>query len=54
MDNYTSTIPVRNMTGYKIGTNGAVFGPQGGLRASVRHLNNYMFIHANKGVNKNG
>jgi D-alanyl-D-alanine carboxypeptidase len=54
IDNYTGTIPERNLTFYRIGTNGGVFGPQGGLRASVRHLNNYMYMYINKGVLKNG
>lgn len=42
------------MTTYKVGTNGGVFGPQGGLRASVKHLNNYMYMYVNKGMMKNG
>lgn len=53
-DNYNGPIPDKNLTTYKIGTNGAIFGPQGGLRASAMHLNHYMYIHANKGVNKSG
>lgn len=31
-----------------------MFSPQAGLRASVTHLNNYMFMLANKGVTKEG
>lgn len=54
MDNYNGPIPQKNLTGYKIGSNGAVFGPQGGLRASVRHLNDYIYICTNKGVTKTG
>ena len=54
MDNYNGPIPEKNLTNYKIGTIGAVFGPQGGLRASVQHMNNYMHVHANKGMTKNG
>ena len=42
-------IPQRNMTGYKIGTNGIVFSPAGGLRASVNHLANYMEMFLRKG-----
>ncbi len=53
-DNYNGPVPDKNLTNYKIGTNGAIFGPQGGLRASVVHLNHYMYIHANKGVTKSG
>jgi hypothetical protein len=28
--------------------------PHGGLRASVRHLNNYMYLLNNKGILKTG
>ena len=42
-------IPKRNMTGYKVGTNGVVFSPAGGLRASVNHLANYMEMFLRKG-----
>lgn len=45
-------IPQFDMTGYQVGTNGLVFSPQAGLRASVTHLNNYMYMFANKGVTK--
>lgn len=54
VDNYNGSIPARNLTGYKIGSNGAVYGPQGNLKASVRHMNNYIYILANKGVTKTG
>jgi hypothetical protein len=40
------------MTGYRVGTNGLLFSPQAGLRASVTHLNNYMYVLANGGVTK--
>lgn len=40
------------MTGYIVGKNGVVFGPQGGLRASVSHLNNYMITLKNGGITK--
>jgi hypothetical protein len=42
------------MTGYVVGTNGVVFGPQGSMRASVSHLSNYIGMLANKGVTKEG
>ncbi len=42
------------MTGYVIGKNGAVFGPHDSLRANVFHLNNYMYLLANKGITKSG
>ena len=45
-------IPVRNMTGYVIGSNGVIFGPQGSLRASVSHMSNYIAMLANRGVTK--
>jgi hypothetical protein len=45
-------IPERNLTGYVIGSNGVIFGPQGGLRASVTHMSNYITMLANKGVTK--
>jgi hypothetical protein len=53
IDSYsTDKIPQRNLTDYKIGSNGVIFGPQGGLRASATHLNNYMIMLAKKGVTK--
>jgi hypothetical protein len=54
IDNFNAPVPQRNLTTYKLGTNGAIYGPQGSLRASTRHLNNYMYMHANKGVTKSG
>lgn len=48
------TIPEPNLSGYLIGTNGLLFSPQAGLRTSVTHLNNYMFMLANKGLTKEG
>jgi hypothetical protein len=47
-------IPEPNLTDYRIGTNALLFSPQAGLRVSVTHLNNYMFMLANKGVTKEG
>lgn len=44
----------RNLTGYKIGSNGVIYGPQGGLRASVSHLSNYAIMLANGGTTKQG
>ncbi len=54
LDNYNGPVPQRNLTDYKIGSNGAIYGPQGGLRASVRHMNNFMYMYANKGITKSG
>lgn len=53
-DDFNGQLPSRNLTGYKIGSNGAIFGPQGGLRASVSHMNNYIYMYANKGITKSG
>ena len=47
-------ITQRNLTGYKIGDNGVIYGPQGGLRASVSHLTNYAIMLANGGKTKGG
>lgn len=47
-------IPIRNTTGYKIGSNGVVFGPQGGMRASASHLTNYIITLSNGGVTPAG
>lgn len=54
-DNYPNgIINQRNLTGYKIGSNGVIYGPQGGLRASVTHLTNYAIMLANGGTTKSG
>lgn len=47
-------IPKPDLDGYQIGTNGLLFSPQAGLRVSVTHLNNYMYMLANKGITKQG
>jgi CubicO group peptidase (beta-lactamase class C family) len=43
----TFDIPQRNLTGYKIGTNGVIYGPQGYLRASASHLTRYAIMLKN-------
>ena len=54
-DYYPSgVITPRNMTGYKLGTNGVVFGPQGSLRASATHLTRYAMMLANNGTTVSG
>lgn len=54
-DYYPSgVINQRNLTGYKVGDNGVIYGPQGSLRASVTHLNNYAMMLANGGKTKSG
>lgn len=50
-DNFRGTIPQRNLTGYVIGTNGAIYGPQGSVRASVSDLIKYINIIRTKGYN---
>ena len=42
------------MTGYVLGTNGIVFGPQGSLRASATHITNYAYMLANSGKTRSG
>jgi CubicO group peptidase (beta-lactamase class C family) len=44
----------RNLTGYIIGSNGVVYGPQGSLRASAGHLTNYAIMLGNGGRTKRG
>lgn len=53
-DNRTKPVPESNLSLYRIGTNAGIFAPQGSIRASVRHMNNYVHIYMNKGVLKNG
>ncbi len=40
----------RDFSGYKTGTNAAIFSPQGGLRISAVELARIMMLHINKGV----
>jgi len=40
----------RDFSGYKTGTNAAVFSPQGGLRISASELAKIMVLHLNKGT----
>lgn len=40
----------RDFSGYKTGTNAAVFSPQGGLRISASELARVMILHLNKGT----
>ena len=50
-DNFKGNIPQRNLTGYVIGSNGAIYGPQGSVRASVSDLLKYINIIRLKGYN---
>jgi CubicO group peptidase (beta-lactamase class C family) len=40
----------RDFSGYKTGTNAAIFSPQGGLRISATELARVMMLHLNKGT----
>lgn len=51
-DNYKGNIPQRNLTGYVIGSNAAVYGPQGSVRASVSDLTKYINIIRLKGLHE--
>jgi hypothetical protein len=52
-DNYPDgKINAKNLTGYKIGSNAGVFGPQGSMRASTSHLTNYALMLSNSGMTK--
>jgi len=49
-DNYQGQYPAeRDLSGYVIGTNGILFAPQGGLRASADDLSKFMLSHLNGG-----
>lgn len=53
-DNYQGISPTPfDSTGYDIGTNGAVFAPQGGLRISALDLSKFMLFHSNYGKYNN-
>ncbi|MFP4548509.1 MAG: serine hydrolase [Fidelibacterota bacterium] len=50
-DNYSGSQPeARVLSDYELGSNGFIFGPQGGLRASVLELANFMICHIQNGV----
>lgn len=54
-DYYPSgSIPQKNLTGYRIGTNGVIYSPQAGLRLSASHLSNYTVIFLNGGKTRHG
>lgn len=50
-DNYKGVIPQRNLTGYVVGTNAAIYGPQGSVRASVSDLTKYINLLRLRGFN---
>jgi CubicO group peptidase (beta-lactamase class C family) len=50
-DNFKGNLSApRDFSGYKTGTNAAVFSPQGGLRISAVELARVMILHLNKGT----
>ncbi len=50
-DNYNGIKPPpRNLSGYVIGTNGVIFGPQGSLRISANDLSKFMMTIMNGGI----
>ncbi|MGB3074375.1 MAG: serine hydrolase [Chitinophagales bacterium] len=53
-DNYNGTLPPPlNLSQYVIGSNGFIFGPQGGLRVSANDLAKFMLMHAYNGTYNN-
>ncbi len=53
VDNYQGNQPdERNLDNYELGSNGFIFGPQGGLRASALELANFMICHMHDGLFK--
>lgn len=50
-DDYKGVIPQRNLTGYAVGTNAAIYGPQGSVRASVDDLSRYIDLLRLQGYN---
>jgi CubicO group peptidase (beta-lactamase class C family) len=49
-DNFKGVMPSqRNLSSYKIGTNGFIFGAQGGLRASLRELSHILLLIQSQG-----
>ncbi|MDD5090822.1 MAG: serine hydrolase [Candidatus Wallbacteria bacterium] len=53
-DNYKGVMPpARDLSGYKIGTNGLIYGPQGSLRVNVREMAAFMQMMINHGL-RNG
>ena len=45
IDNYKGIAPQRNLTGYVLGTNAAIYSPQGGLRATVEEMAKLISIY---------
>ena len=54
MDDFSNGYPEhKNFSDYIIGTNGALFGPQGGLRISIEELTHLLFMFLNNGTYNN-
>jgi len=53
MDDFSEGYPKKNFSNYTIGTNGALFGPQGGLRISIEELTHLVYMFLNNGTYNN-
>lgn len=53
MDDFSKGYPSKNYSNYSIGTNGALFGPQGGLRISIEELTHLIYMFINNGTYNN-
>ena len=53
MDDFSEGYPKKNFSNYTIGTNGALFGPQGGLRISIEELTHLIYMFINNGTYNN-
>ena len=52
-DDFSKGYPSKNYSNYSIGTNGALFGPQGGLRISIEELTHLVYMFLNNGTYNN-
>ena len=50
MDDFTDGYPTANYSDYKIGTNGALFGPYANLRVSITELTHLIYMFLNNGT----
>ena len=50
MDDFTNGYPIANYSDYKIGTNGALYGPMGNLRVSLTELTHLIYMFINNGT----
>ena len=53
MDDFTNGYPKANFSEYVIGSNGALFGPMGGLRISISELTHLVYMFLNNGTYNN-